>query len=164
MKKRVEEMAELNPCFLEKLKKEQGVDSIFQTHYSQNLHLRVNFSKAISIVSKEQLTVKPVKTLINKDEPIFKVVFISNPLEQRNIFVMNVSLSHLVGDGYILYNLYKILDPMKEMKSLNRYRRLLKELRQSSARKCLKVLVQYVRLSSSSRVYFFPSSGERRII
>ena len=137
MKKRVEEMVELNPWLLGKLKKEQGkvhlvfdyeestgcVDCIFQTHYSQKLHLGVNISEAISVASKEQITVKAAKDLINKDEPIFKVTFISNPNEQRNIFGMIVSLSHRVGDGYTFYNLYKMLDPRKDLKSLNPYRK-----------------------------------------
>ena len=93
-----------------------------QNKYSQNLHTGVNISEAISIATKEQLTVKPGKKLINKDEPIFKVSFVMNPNEQRNVFGMIVSLSHRVGDGYTFYNLYKMLDPRNKIKSLNRHR------------------------------------------
>ena len=84
IKKRVEEMVQANPWLLGKIKMVDGrlhlvfdcgesamsVDSIFRTSLLQNLHIGVNISEAISIATKEQLTVKPGKKLINKDEPI----------------------------------------------------------------------------------------------
>ena len=83
VKERVEQMVKLNPWLLGRIKKSQGklhleyaddkishpgVESIFERKESLELHLGTNVEEAIVIASKEQLTVKPGKQLINNDE------------------------------------------------------------------------------------------------
>lgn len=59
--------------------------------------------------------VKKAKDCLNKNEPIFKVIVGS---VNENQFVVCVSLSHMIGDGFTFYKLYGMLSSETQVQSL----------------------------------------------
>jgi hypothetical protein len=108
---------------------EYEIDKVFyfkSVHDIENSHafyLGMNFQETTKLAQEYGYTVKPAKSLIDSDEPIFKVSIVPDS-SQKNQFALIVSLCHRVGDGFTFYSLYNMLDPTKTIVALNPKRKL----------------------------------------
>lgn len=97
--------------------------SIHDVDNSYSFSLDMSLQEVTKLAGEYGCTVKPAKSLINKDEPIFKVAIVPDSSKQ-NQFALITSLSHRVGDGFTFYSLYKMLDPKRSVIALNPERKL----------------------------------------
>ena len=123
---------------------EYEIDELFIFHSIHDVERSYTFSIDMSLQETTRLaneydfTVKPAKSLIDQDEPIFKIAIVPDS-SRPNQFALITSLSHRVGDGFTFYSLYKMLDPKRPVILLNPERKLdvVRQIEESMGKKML---------------------------
>jgi len=87
---------------------------IFSTAQHNDLHEKLSFNEIQKVA--RLYTVKAGTACINKDETLFKVTLIMTGLSSCALVV---SLSHVVGDGYSMYTIYRMLSDNQDIITLN---------------------------------------------
>ena len=57
------------------------------------------------------------KSVLGKNEPLFKVVIFNDRKSNKSSLLF--SLSHIISDGYTFYKMYAMVDEKVELKSYN---------------------------------------------
>ncbi len=96
------------------LKENIDISSVF-TVINENELEKKEYESNNNVTWLSKYGIKSAINCVGKDEPIFRVTIIN--IEQGK-YVLMVSLNHVIGDGFVFYKLYGMLDSNAEIKSL----------------------------------------------
>ena len=84
------------------------------------------------MLTESGLTIKPGFMVLDKDEPLFRIMLITIT---DDMFAIVPNLSHNIADGHVMYQLFGMLSPNNEVRSLKweRSKRVLHEIVEAKA-------------------------------
>lgn len=80
---------------------------------------RTKYTQYNDLIADFSVKVPGTSDLIGKNHPIFKVTIIPDAVDFFNQFAVIVSISHMVGDGYTYYKVFRMLSAQNPVQTMN---------------------------------------------